>query len=282
MELKLACADFTFPLLSHEQVFKLLAMLGFQGVDLGLFENRSQLQPSHVLPNLVQSAKALSHKVNDAGLTIADVFFQTTAFDDRSANHPDHGERAKGRDLFLRMLEFTVRCNARHMTGLPGIAWEGVDDTVSLKRSAEELAWRAEQGKSVGVVFSVEPHVGSITPSPEQALQLLNMAPGLTVTLDYTHFTRAGIPDAEVEPLVKHASHFHARGARKDRLQASMKENVIDYPSIVRTMKLVGYPGYIGVEYVWQDWEHCNEVDNVSETVLMRDLIIKSFNGVGP
>ena len=38
-------------------------------------------------------------------------------------------------------------------------------------------------------------------------------------------------------------------------------------------MRRVGYPGYVGVEYVWIDWEHCNEVDNVSETILLRDFL---------
>ena len=75
-----------------------------------------------------------------------------------------------------------------------------------------------------------------------------------------------------MEPLIAHASHFHARGARPGRLQASFKENVIDYGRVLDVMRQVGYAGYVGVEYVWIDWEHCNEVDNLSETILMRDL----------
>ena len=38
-----------------------------------------------------------------------------------------------------------------------------------------------------------------------------------------------------------------------------------------RALQQAGYGGYVGVEYVWIDWEHCNEVDNLSETILMRD-----------
>src|SRR4051794_26852684 len=37
MKLKLACADFTFPLLSHDHALDLIAILNFQGVDIGLF-----------------------------------------------------------------------------------------------------------------------------------------------------------------------------------------------------------------------------------------------------
>ena len=277
MKLKLACADFSFPLLPQEHAFKLIALLGFRGVDIGLFEGRSQLQPGHVIPHLADSAKTLLSQLGDNGLELADIFFQAPTFQTQAANHPDKQEQSKGRDLFLRMLEFTLYCQGKHMMGLPGAMWDGEPYDTSLKRCAEELAWRVEHARKMGIVYSVEPHKGSIVPTPQQALELLAFTPGLTITLDYTHFTAQGFSDDEIEPLLKHASHFHARGARKERIQASLATNVIDYPRVIRAMKAADYPGYVGVEYVWQDWEHCNEVDNVSETILMRDLIIKSF-----
>ena len=40
-----------------------------------------------------------------------------------------------------------------------------------------------------------------------------------------------------------------------------------------------GYAGYVGVEYVWIDWERCNEVDNLSETILLRDLLRNAHGG---
>jgi sugar phosphate isomerase/epimerase len=81
------------------------------------------------------------------------------------------------------------------------------------------------------------------------------------------------MPDSAIEPLVKYASHFHVRGAREGRLQAPFKENVIDYTRVMNVMREVNYKGYLGVEYVWIDWEHCNECDNVSETILFRDFL---------
>jgi sugar phosphate isomerase/epimerase len=60
-------------------------------------------------------------------------------------------------------------------------------------------------------------------------------------------------------------------------LQASLTQNTIDYARILSVMKNLGYRGYIGVEYVWTDWEHCNEVDNLSEVILLRDFIRKAW-----
>jgi sugar phosphate isomerase/epimerase len=102
---------------------------------------------------------------------------------------------------------------------------------------------------------------------------LVDSVPGLTLTLDYTHFTRVGLQDQEVEPLIQHASHFHVRGARRSRLQASFQDNQIDYARVLKTMKATGYHGWIGIEYVWIDWVHCNETDNLSETIRFRDYL---------
>ena len=273
---KLACADFTFPLLPHDKALALIAMLGFEGVDIGLFEGRSHLWPSRVFTDLKASAKALKCSLRDYGLELADVYLQTAPdFVSIAPNHPDLFIRRQARDWFARTVEFTLESGGRHISALPGVAFADEPEAQSSERCRDELAWRCQTAGSQGVAFSVEAHVGSIVPTPESAAGLARSVPGLTLTLDYTHFTRSGVPDREVEPLIAHASHFHAQGARPGRLQASFKENVIDYGRILDVMRTVGYAGYVGVEYVWIDWEHCNEVDNLSETILMRDHLRK-------
>ena len=67
MELKLACADFAFPLLPHDKVLDLISMLEIDGVDIGLFEDRSHLQPSNMFNNIKKNAKELSNKLKDRG-----------------------------------------------------------------------------------------------------------------------------------------------------------------------------------------------------------------------
>jgi sugar phosphate isomerase/epimerase len=273
MQLKLACADFSFPLLPHDGVLDLIAMLGFDGVDIGLFEGRSHLWPSRVFKQLERNAHELAAKLGDRGLAAADIYLQTaTDFVTLAPNHPDAKRRRKARDLSSRTLDFAAACKSRHVSALPGVQFPGEPRAASLARACEELAWRAEQAASRQLVFAVEAHVGSIAPRPKYALELVTKTPGLTLTLDYTHFTKLGIADEQIEPLVAHASHFHARGACKGRLQASFKDNVIDYGRVMRAMAQCNYPGYVGVEYVWINWEHCNEVDNLSETILLRDF----------
>lgn len=51
MRLKLACSDFTFPLLPHERSLDLIAMMEIKGVDIGLIPGVSHLQPSSEFKN---------------------------------------------------------------------------------------------------------------------------------------------------------------------------------------------------------------------------------------
>ena len=235
MKPPLATADFTFPLLPHDQALDLISMLGFEGVDIGLFEGRSHLQPSAQFWNLRKNGQALGRKLADRGLRPADIFLQTAPeFVSLAPNHPDRRRRAKARQLFAQTLEYTSECGGKHVSVLPGVFFPQEPRSASFGRCCEELAWRCEQARAAGITFSVEAHVGSIVPVPKEALRLVQATPGLTLTLDYTHFVRRGIEEAEVEPLIAYASHFHARAARKGRLQTSLKQNTIDYARIIR------------------------------------------------
>lgn len=274
MKLKLACADFAFPLLPHDRVLDLIAMLEFDGVDIGLFEGRSHLWPSKVFKASARAGAELGRKLAERGLRCADVFLQMDpSFVPYAINHPEAARRRRARDWFLKTLDYAAACGAKHVTMLPGVHFDDENPADSWQRCCGELAWRVEQAKKHRIVFSIEAHVGSIVPKPKEALRLVLSVPGLTLTLDYTHFTRAGLPDSAAEPLIAHASHFHARGARKGRLQTSFQQNTIDYACVLRAMQKANYQGYVGVEYVWVDWEHCNEVDNLSETIQLRDFL---------
>lgn len=275
-EYSFACADFTFPLLTHDQSLKLISLLGFEGVDIGLFEERSHLWPSREFANVEKSSEALRRQLDGLGLKPADVFLQTAPdFRPFAINHPDAAPRAKARDWFSKTLDYAAGCGCHHVTALPGVHFESESYETSFGRAVSELAWRVEQSRQRGIVFGTEAHVGSLVPDPKSAARLVNEVPGLTLTLDYTHFTRSGLPDSDVEPLLKHASHFHVRGARSGRLQAPFKDNTIDYRRVFEQMRATNYPGWIGIEYVWIDWEHCNECDNLSETILYRDFFRK-------
>ena len=271
---KYSCADFTFPLLPHNKALQLIKMLGIDAVDLGIFEGRSHHYPSRIAKDPVGEGKRLAHELSIIGLEAADVFLQTGAGPPVAAtNSPDESIRLNNRELFLKTLEFTNTLGCRHITGLPGVIHEGEKFQEDWRWACNETSWRVETAKAANLVYSIEPHVGSILPDAETTQQFIKHCPGLTLTLDYGHFIYQGQTDESVHPLIPHASHFHARGGAKGKLQTMVQENEIDFKTIMSRFNEIGYSGFICVEYVYVDWEGCNRTDNVSETIRLNELL---------
>jgi sugar phosphate isomerase/epimerase len=233
-----------------------------------LFAGRSHLCPEKELASPAKNGAALGRRLDRQGLVAADIFLQLHEnFMHFALNHPEATRREFARQQFLRTLDYAVAAASSHITILPGVVFKGESREKSLARAAEELSWRVQQAAAMKLTVGIEPHVGSITDTPERALRLAALVPRLGFTLDYAHFTRAGIPDSRVEPLAARATHFHARCARKGRLQSSLKENAIDFARALKALNRHRFNGWIALEYVWIDWEHCNEVDVLSETI---------------
>lgn len=272
MGYRYACADFTFPLLPHQDVLRLIGMMGFDGVDIGLFEERSHIRPSGEFVNPSQKGGELKKLAEDAGIVVADVFLQSAFdFQVRAANHIDEKIRREEREQFQKLMEYALAAGSEHITCLPGVHFQEQSYEDSYQCATEELAWRVEQAKKAGLIFGIEAHIGSIVDTPEKVEKLAKDVAGLTLTLDYTHFAKLGIPDQEVAPLMAYASHFHARGAAPGRLQTVVSESSIDYDQVVADMKKAGYNGFIGIEYTWQEWEDCNKTDNISESIILKN-----------
>jgi sugar phosphate isomerase/epimerase len=279
--MRLACADNTFRLVQPwESAVELIRLLELEGVDVCLMGNRSHIRPEDVHGRIRELADRIRAGLESRGLAVSDLFvIPWTDFATLAPNHPDPDERARAWALFDDMLELATRIGAPGMTMLPGIDWDGESHEDSFRRSVEELSRRAEKALAAGVRFSVEAHLGSIAQDPCEAKRLCEETPGLELTLDYSHFVYQGYPQAEIEPLVPHARHFHVRGARERRMQAALKDSAIDFERMIDVAREAGYDGDLGLEYLWIDWEHLNDCDTVSETILLRDRLRAKLRG---
>ena len=276
--MKLACADDTFRLLRpHRAVLELVAALGVEGVDVFLAGNRSIIRPEDVRDDIPGAAAAIRADVAAVGLSVSDVFvLPWTDLETMAPNHPDAAERVRSRELFRDMLELAVRLESPGLTILPGIEWP---EAGSFERAVDELGWRAEQARRDGLRFSVEPHVGSVVATPALARQLADTAPGVEMTLDYSHFVRQGLPEEDADVLIPITRHVHVRGASAQRVQESIRKNTLDFERIVGALEAGGYDGYLTLEYVWLQWEHCHECDNLAESILLRDRLRAALAG---
>ncbi len=272
--MKLGCADFTWPLMTHTDVVRHIAMLGFDGVDLGLMEGRTQVQPGMVRQDVAMWSGVIGERLAAAGLEAADVFFVPSFnLTDLAANNPDPDQRDGGHEAFLDILEFSRRIGAPGMTMNGGIPIEGQSTADSLRLSAAELTRRVEAAAAHDIEVRVEASVNSNTPTPEMALELVDAVPGLKLTIDYCHFVYQDIPESDVHPLLEHAAHFQCRGAAPGRMQVNFQENAIDYRGVLERLMAQGYDAYFSIEYVWIDIWECNRTENTMETIQFRDFV---------
>lgn len=283
---RFSCADFTFPVLKRLSALRLIQLLGFDHVDIGLFARSAHFSPIDLRSSPRSYIERILHDMNDAELEASDVFLQIGVDPSESAaNDPVPSVRTQNRDLFKRSLEFAVEIGSKHLTGLPGVFHAGVSVDRDLGLAAEVAAWRAAECASAGIEYAIEPHVGSICGDVASTQAFLSAVEGMTLTLDYGHFVMAGESSSDVHALLPFASHVHVRGGAHDRLQTPVDENTIDFAGMLARLRHFGYKGFLALEYAWIDWKGCNRTDNVSETILLRralELIVSKTESKQP
>jgi sugar phosphate isomerase/epimerase len=269
-----SCADYTFPLLSRTQSLQLLRLLDFKFVDIGLFERNASYTTSELMSAPDDFIHGVKRDLAAVQLRPCDLFLQIgTEPAQSSANDPDPSVRARNRQVFEQALELCKAIRCDHLTGLPGV--DHGDQRTDLAVAVEEAVWRVRMCRDAGVVYSIEPHIGSICASVESTQQFLDQVEGLSLTLDYGHFVCAGEESRKVHSLLPFASHIHARGGSPARLQTSVADNTIDFAGMMSGLYSQGYAGKLALEYVWIDWQGCNLSDNLSETMLLRGELRK-------
>jgi sugar phosphate isomerase/epimerase len=276
--ISISCADYAFPLLPRERRFALLRLLCFDHVDLGLFERSDGLRPGQLLAEPRKFSRQLKRDLIHAGLRASDVFLQTGLIPgDSSENDPSLIVRSQNRKTFILTLELCAELECTHVTGLPGVQHKGIGEKNSMELALEEIRWRQRVAASSGICYAIKPQVGTICSSVDQARALLDAIPGLTLTLDYGHFVFQKISSRHVHTLVPYASHVHMRGGAPHRLQAPVNESEIDFNGIIRRLNKNQYRGFLAITYLRDAWNECDNTDNVSETILLRNRIMENL-----
>ena len=278
--MRLSCADYSFPLLPYGVNLDLIKGLEFDAVDVAVFSGNPNNSAEDVIADPIGVGRRIKGMTDDTGLVVADVFpivitdFRPV-FDVQSAapNNPAAEVRSKARDDFRRFIEFTSVLGSPGLTILPGCPFEDSDPARDWGLATEELAWRVEVAGEAGLELGFEPHIGSITETPEVTARFVSEVPGLKVCLDFAHFVYQGISQERIETLLPISRHHQVRQAATGVMQAISYEGTIDIQRLVRQLVAQDYAGFIAAEYVWmQKWD-CDRVDNLCETIHVRDQI---------
>ncbi len=287
--MRLSCADYSFPLLPYDVNLALLKGLEFDGVDVAVFSGNPNNSAEEVLADPTGAGRRVKGMIHDTGLVVADVFpivitdFRPV-FDVQSAapNNPSAEVRRQARDDFRRFVEFTLVCESPGLTILPGCPFEENDPSRDWGLATEELAWRVQVAEGAGLELGFEPHIGSITETPEVTAQFVSEVPGLKVCLDFAHFVYQGISQERIETLLPISRHHQVRQAANGVMQAISYEGTIDIKRLVRQLVEQNYNGFVAAEYVWMKKWACDRVDNLCETIYVRDQIREAVAALRP
>jgi sugar phosphate isomerase/epimerase len=272
-QLRLGCVDHAFPLLDERRRCQVIAALGLENVDFALWGSGPQSPLGRALTDVENAADAMRRAADEASLAISDLFvLQSATFDELAPNHPDVEVRRESRTHFETYVDLATQLGVTGLTVLPGIDWQDEEPQRSLERAAQELTHRVDVARSAGLRLSVEPHVGSVIADPGRVNDLLQQAPGLELTLDYSHFVFGGTPQEQVDPLLRAARHVHARGAAPGKLQASSRTNAIDFAAVMRALP-PEYDGVVSLEYMAVDVEVFEACDVVTETLTLATVL---------
>jgi sugar phosphate isomerase/epimerase len=268
MTITLGCHIWTFPQCTVAEAAGIIRALGLAHMDLG---NARDFDPVYIADHVQEEAARLRQVKASAGLTFVDAFPQIgPSF---SLNHPEFELRATSRRVLTAFLDFAVAVGLAGVTFTPGRYWAGHAPADDFERGAEELRYFVAEGQRRGLLIRIEPHIESVTWTPPLTLQMLAAVPGLSLTLDYSHFVFHAIPHEHIAVLDPHATHWHARQAGPGQGQAATRQGTIDFAAIIQGLKARGYAGSVCLEYVYGDWLGMDRTDCVSETVLLRDQL---------
>ena len=267
--MKLAGAAWSYVGASLPESAAILQALGVQAMDLiaapgGLLDSREiEIDP-----------QGQARRVTEAGLPLGNLLYVFgDGFDDRPLNSVDDTVRAANLETFKRVLQFCVAARIPSVLVLPGVDQTGISHEEAVDLSAAAMNEMAALAAAADVPLLFEPHVESVLESPFDTLAFLQRNPALKIVLDYSHFVAQGYQPADVDPLVPYSGHVHLRQARHGQLQARWDDGVIDFPAVVELLKRAGYSGYLTLEYEHDPWMDCDQVDVMTETIRMRDVV---------
>ena len=248
-------------------------MLGFDGVDVGLFEGRSHLWPSRVFADIARIGPGVVAQVGRSRvkarrrLSPDGPGLHLSRSESPGPSHTCSGARL-------------VRAGRRVRLGMRWPARFGVAGRAVRERIARRFIEPVPRRTGMALRRGRATRHGFFRRGARRLDRAVAEASGSTCP------RRARLnPDAGLHPL-----HQGGRRRRRNRAASGLR---VAFPcprrpawpasGVVQGERHrlwpgsasdgpTGYAGYIGVEYVWIDWEHCNEVDNLSETILFRDF----------
>lgn len=220
--------------------------LGFQYLDLAVFENWQQVRPDILASDGGATAEYIRKSVLEAGLKVCAINTRFTI----GLNDPDPASFGKLSMEFLALLALAKKTGCPNITMQPGHIPEdrSIDESIDILENT--LAKLLKLSAGSGVTLSLEAHQGTIIEKPEKTLELIGKIwPDAGLTFDPSHYTMQGYSMEETEALLDYTVHVHVRNAALNEMQATMEEGAVDFAALAEALRKRNYKGALSMEY---------------------------------
>lgn len=241
---------------SFADAVRRLATIGYRGVEI--MADVPHAWPAYLLPEQKQGIRdALA--ANRLAISNINAFMMHAVNDSRqkywhpSWIEPDAHYRQVRIDHTKRCLTLAKELGAPCITTEPGGPLEGRKWSDCLKLFIEMLKPVVEHAEKEGVPLLVEPEPDLLIETADQYLEFASkiQSPMLGLNFDIGHFYCVkDEPAPTVHKLKDHIRHVHLEDIAATRVHHHLipGEGVIDFASTLKSLKDVGYDGWVTIE----------------------------------
>jgi sugar phosphate isomerase/epimerase len=225
---------------SLEDAFAGIAALDFGQADLALQEGWAHIAPSALADGGPDVVRREGARVRDL---VAKHEMKRVSACNVGLGTADPAEQRR---------RLAAVCDLAAALDVPVITLGAARSGTPLEEEAARLRDLLALASSRGVQLTVETHTGQLTELPDVAARLCELAPGLGLTLDASHFyagPNQGSDFAAVYPYVRHV-HLRDAGADREHIQVPAGTGRVDFGALVRALDSVGYAGKFAIEYI--------------------------------
>jgi sugar phosphate isomerase/epimerase len=225
-----ACSTLCFARFPLEQALRAIAELEFGKVDVAIHEEGPHLRPSEVAKDIGLAAQQIR-----IGPSLSPAAFSVEIATDDEAEYRRQ----------LHAIYHLARLTTVSAITIPAAsAGSGMDAEV------KRLTTLARIAAQEGVVLSVETRIGTLTESPDAAVELCKKVSGLGLTLDPSHYIAGPHQGKNYDQVFPYVRHVHLRdtGRGPDQFQVRVGQGEIEYGRIVAHLTRLNYDRLLTVE----------------------------------
>lgn len=225
-----ACSTLCFARYPLERALRLIGELEFGKVDVAIHERGPHLKPSEVAADVGLAAQRIR-----IGPNLTPGAFNVEI----DSDDPEEYRR-----------QLRAVCQLARMSAVAVVTIPAAPAGTALELEIQRLTELVHVTLAEGIVLTVETRSGTVTETPDAAVELCERVPNLGLTLDPSHYL-AGPQRIrnynQVYPYVRHV-HLRDSGRGPDQFQVRVGQGEIEYGRIISQLARHDYDRLLSVE----------------------------------